>query len=181
METIINISVICFTLSVIIFVEKLMYMKAIGEQKIADYQKVLDKMDKNAKIEYNLDWKHDSKTEILQGRKQAKSFTLIFSGIFLVFVLLGLAVFTSVSLTSIGFICTSGIILICYGLIKIAESKKLAVVVLLFVFVVGTLMNVAFDKLMTASPYAYFYLCGLILVLGIFTFIPQVKKFASNH
>lgn len=175
METIINISVTCFTLLVIIFVEKLMYSKVISEQKIADYQKfiddyneVLDKMGANAKREFNLKRKHDSLTEIMQERKQAKSFTLIFSGIFLVFVLTGLAFFISVPLTSIGFICTSGIILICYGLIKIAESKKFAVAVLIFVFVLGTGMMILFDNLMKLSLYTYFYLCGIIVLIFIF-------------
>ena len=181
METIINTAVICFTLSVIIFVEKLMYRAPISKQKIADYQKVLDKMDKNAKEKYGLEWNHDSLTEILKERTQSKSFTLIFSGVFLVFVLLGLATFISIPFSSIGIICMSGIILMCYGLIKISESRKFAVIVLLFVFTVGTLMNLVFTKLMTASPYAYYYLCALILVIGIFTLVPQVKKFASNH
>ena len=112
--------------------------------------------------------KLDARTEILQGRKQAKSFALIFSGIFLVFVLIGLAMFISIPLSSIGIICASGIILICYGLIKIAESKKLAVIMLIFVFLIGTGMMIIFDHLMTLSPYTFFYLVGLIFVIGFF-------------
>ncbi|MBN2854420.1 hypothetical protein JXK06_02720 [Patescibacteria group bacterium] len=176
METAISIMVIGFVVLVIVYVEMLMHRKPITGKEISDYQKRLNEMDANAKTAYGLDWKHDALTELTGERKQAKCFTLIFSGIFLAFVLILLAFITTLSPSNIGIICGNGIALICYGLIKMSESKKLAIAVLSFVFILGTLMMFVFDKLMTMSPYAYFYLCGLILVIGIFSFVPKLKK-----
>jgi|GEM_PF-1709818 len=176
METIISIAVISFTILVILIVEKIMYRVLPTKQALINYQKVLDEMDTAANAKYGFSWKHEALIEIMKQRKQSKSFALIFSGVFLVFVLILLAFITTLSFANIGIICVSGIALICYGLIKIAESKKLAAGILSFVFITGTLMMLAFDKLMTMSPYMYFYLCGLILFLGIFGLIPKLNK-----
>jgi hypothetical protein len=176
METVISITVASFTLLVILIVEKIMYRVLPTKKDIVDYQRVLNEMDAKANAKHGFSWKHDAMVEIMKQRKQTKCFTLIFSGILLVIVLILLVCITTLSLINIGIICISGIVLICYGLIKIAESKKLALGVLSSVFIVGTLMMFIFDKLMAMSPYAYFYLCGLILLLGIFSLIPKFKK-----
>ena len=177
METAINFMVIGFTFLVIIYVEVFMNKKPLTEKEIADYQKILDETDARVKANYGLVWQHYAATELMEQRKQKKSYTLIFSGIILAssFILLA-CVTTFLSLINIGIVCMSGIILICYGLIKIAESKKLAIVVLSSIFIIGSLAMLALDKLMATSPYAYWYLCGLILVIGIFTLMPQTKK-----
>jgi hypothetical protein len=180
METTISFMVISFTILVIVYVEMVMSKRSLTAKEIADYQRMLDEMDSNAKIKYGLEFKHDAATELMEQKKQKKSFTLIFSGILLAFVFILLACMTTwLSLINTGIVCISAIILICYGLIKIAESKLLAVGVLSFVFVFGTLAMLAFDNLMAMSPYAYFYFCGLILVIGIFSLVPQAKKLCS--
>ena len=176
METIISATVISFVVLLLIYVEVLMHKKPITEKKIKDYQKKLDEMDSDVKINYGLDWKHDALTEIKKERKQTKCFTLIFSGFILFFVLILLTSITTLSLTNIGIICGSSIILICYGLIKMAEFKKTAIAILSFVVILGTLMMFVFDKLMEMSPYAYFYLCGLALAVSVLIFIPKKKN-----
>lgn len=181
MEGFISLLIAVFTIMIIVMVERFMYSLQPSKQKIIDYQKELDKMDANAKAEYGLDWKHNATTEIMKGRKQNKSFTLIFSGIFLAFVLIALTFFHHLSLTNIAIICISSIVLICYGLIKMAESKKLAIITLSFVFIVGTGCMYLFDMLMSASLYTYFYLCGLVALLGLLTLIPGAKKFVTKH
>jgi len=168
METLINILVLVFTASVAFIVEKIMYRHAPSQQKIADYQIELDKMDANAKIKWDLDWNHDSLTEIIKSREFIKSMVPIFSGVFLAFVFLLTIVTTRLSDANYFLMCVSALILICYGLIRMAESKKLAIGLLAFILVSGTLVDIAFDKLMVWNPYTYFYLCGLIAVIAIF-------------
>jgi len=176
MELIINSLVIIFTALVILIVEKFMYRVQPSQQRISDYQKKLDEMDANAKKEYNLDWKHDATDEIMKERKLTKCFTLIFSGAFLVFILMGL-IFLVPSFREVSIICISGIVLICYGFIKLAESKKAIVIVLAFVFIVG----IGLDYIIRLSPYSFFYLCGFIAIVGILTMIPGSKKFVMKH
>jgi hypothetical protein len=168
-ELIINLIVAGFTLLMIIYVEKVMNHFPLTQKEVDKYQTVLDKSKGDDLPKY------DAFTELTNQRKQAKGFTLIFSGFFLAFVLIGLAFVTTLSFTNIGVICLSAITLICYGIIKLAESKKLAIGMLAVVFVMGTLAMMAFDKLMTLSPYAYIYLCGLVLLLGILCLLPRRK------
>jgi uncharacterized membrane protein len=176
METTISIMVIGFVAAVIVYVEMFMHRKPLTEKEISDYQRTLDKINASAKTEYGLELKYEAKTQLLESRRQTKASVLIFSGlsIALFFVLL---IFIKVpSFTNIGIMCISAIMLICYGLIKMSESKKLAIGLLLFVFVFGTLAKFIFDSLMSSSPYMYFYLCGLIVILGIFSLVPKLKK-----
>jgi hypothetical protein len=168
--------VIGFVAAIIVYVEMFMHRKPLTEKEISDYQRTLDKINVSAKTEYGLELKYEAKTQLLESRRQTKASVLIFSGlsIALIFVLL---IFIKVpSFTNIGIMCISAIMLICYGLIKMSESKKLAIGLLLFVFVFGTLVKFAFDNLMSWSPYTYFYLCGLIVILGIFSLVPKFKK-----
>lgn len=176
METTISIMVIGFVAAVIVYVEMFMHRKPLTEKEISDYQRTLDKINASAKTEYGLELKYEAKTQLLESRRQTKASVLIFSGlsIALFFVLL---IFIKVpSFTNIGIMCISAIMLICYGLIKMSESKKLAIGLLLFVFVFGALAKFIFDSLMSSSPYMYFYLCGLIVILGIFSLVPKLKK-----
>ncbi|MFA5163454.1 MAG: hypothetical protein WC441_02895 [Patescibacteria group bacterium] len=176
METTISIMVIGFVAAVIVYVEMFMHRKPLTEKEISDYQRTLDKINASAKTNYGLELKYEAKAQLLESRRQTKASVLIFSGlsIALFFVLL---IFIKVpSFTNIGIMCISAIMLICYGLIKMSESKKLAIGLLLFVFVFGTLAKFILDSLMSSSPYMYFYLCGLIVILGIFSLVPKLKK-----
>jgi magnesium-transporting ATPase (P-type) len=176
-EATISVLIIGFTFLVIMYVEMFMYRKSLTKKEVADYQEVLNEMDTKAEANYGLKCKHDATTELMRQRKEKKSFTLIFSGIFLAFVFILLACMTTfLTLINIGIISISGIILICYGLIKIAESKGLAIVVLSIIFIIGTVVMLAFNELMASSPYAYWYFCLLVLVIGVFSLIAQNKK-----
>jgi len=177
METVISIMVIGLVILAIVYVEMFMHRKPLSEKEISDYQTTLDRIDRESQEKYGIEMKFDAKTQLLESRKQTKASVLIFAGMFVALVLV-LSIFIKVpSLTNIGIMCISAIMLICYGLIKMSESKKLAIGLLSFIFVFGTLAKFAFDKLMTLSPYAYFYLCGLIVVMGIFSWISQLKRF----
>ncbi|MFA6514510.1 MAG: hypothetical protein WCT50_04470 [Patescibacteria group bacterium] len=164
MELIINLVFAGFTLFVAIYVEKIMYHFPLTKKEVDEYQAMLDK----AGAKYSLPTKYDAFTELMTQRKQAKGFTLIFSGILAAIALIALAFVTNLSLLNIGIICASALILIIYGIIQMAESKKLAIVMLTFVLALGTMGRFALDELIALSPYAYFYLCGLVLLLGVF-------------
>lgn len=177
MEAIINGIIVGFTFLAIILVEMVMGKQPLTKKEVSDYQKILDEMDAKAQTDYNLVWKHDAAFELMNQRKQNKSFVLTFSGMFIALTFIILACLTTfLSLLNIGIACASGIILFCYGLIKMADSKKLAIGVLLFIFIIGTLSMFAFDRLMAMSPFAYAYFCGLILVLGVFSFINNARQ-----
>jgi hypothetical protein len=177
MEAFINLFVIVFTGMMILFVEKFLYTLPPSSQRLMDYQKELDKMDANLLKEYGIEDKHYAADEIMKERHLIKCFTLIFSGAFLAFVLIGL-IFLMPSFREISIICISAIVLICYGLIKVAESKKLAVAILLFVVVT----TIVIEMLMALLPvYAFFGMCVLVAFLSILTMIPGSKKFALKH
>ena len=176
METIINFSVFFYTIFMVVFIEKIMYCKPLSINRIIDYQRELDESDRRAREKYGLEWSHDAFTEIMNQRKLGKGFTAIFSGMALVFVLVILACMMTLPLSSIGVICVSALMLMIYGIIRLSEKKWLAVGLLAFIFIIGTIMNAGLTKLMTMSPYSYFYLCGLIILIGVAAFIPQNRK-----
>lgn len=167
METIIMALVIIFDVTIILLVEKFMHRHLPSQEEVDDQQKILDDIDVLAKSKYNLDWKHDALTEIMSQRKNSESFTLILSGMFLVLFLLVLVFFTSLSLLVIGVISTSSFILICYGLIKISDSKRAAVGLLGTVIILAFLSILVFYNYIRILPYGYFYLCGLLLLIGL--------------
>lgn len=165
-----------FTLLVIACVHFVMGRKPLTDKEISDYQILLDEADKNAKLNYGLEWNRDAKTELMIQRQQKKCFTLIFSGIFLAFVLIALAIVSTLTNFNISLIALSAILLICYGLIMISESKKFAVSVLSFIFIAGTIAMLIFDHLILISPYAFVYLCVLIVIAGIVSFAYKKRE-----
>jgi hypothetical protein len=124
MEVLINSSVFLCTLLIIILVEKVIYAKAISTQEIAERQKTLDEIERNVKIQYNLDWKRDAKTEIIRDRKKAKALALFFSAIGILFVAYPLAVFRLCPSSTVGCLCLSAVIVIVYAAVKMAKSEK---------------------------------------------------------
>ena len=176
METIINCAIIFYTIFMVVFIEKIMHRKLLTINRIFDYQKVLDDSDRKAFEKYGLTWKHDAFTEIMKQRKQTKGYVGIFSGMALMFVLLFLACVTDLTDSSIGIICISSLMLMCYGIIRLSEKKWVAVGLLAFIFVFGTVMNIGFTKLMAVSPYSFFFLCGLIVLIGLF----RHQKFSTK-
>ncbi len=167
METTISIMVIGFVVLTIVYVEMFMHRKPLTEKEISDYQKTLDKINASLKTNHGLELKYEAKAQLLEERRQTKASVLIFAGMFVASALV-LSIFIKVpSFTNIGIMCVSAIMLICYGIIKMSESKKLAIGLLLFIFIFGTLAKFAFDKLMVMSPSVYFYLCLLIVIVSI--------------
>lgn len=181
METAISIMIIGFVFLAIVYVEMFMHRNPLSETEISDYQTTLDKIDRESQAKYGVEMKFDAKTQLLESRNQTKASVLIFAGMFVALALVMSIFIKMPSLTNIGIMCISAIMLICYGLIKMSESKKLAIGLLSFIFVFGTLAKFAFDKLMAFSPYAYFYLCGLIVIMGIFSWVSQLKRFKSRQ
>jgi len=176
METIISGTVIGFVILVVVYVETLMHRKPFTKEEISEHQKRLDEMDASAKVNYGLEWKHDALTELEEGRKQMKCLALILSGVFLIFVLISLSLATTLSLSNIGIICMSVLTLICYGLVRASESKKLAIGILSFVFVFGAFIKFVFDSMLQTSPYIYFYLGGFILTVAVLSLILKPKN-----
>jgi hypothetical protein len=153
--------------AVIAYVELFMHRKPLTEKEISDYQKTLDKIHESVKADYGLELKYEAKTQLLESRRQTKASFLIFSGLSIALIFVALIFISVPSFTNIGIMCVSAIMLICYGLIKMSESKKLAIVLLSFIFVFGTLAKFAFDELVTMSPSVYFYLCVLIIITSV--------------
>lgn len=168
METAVSILVIVFAVGMVLYVEIFMYRKPLTEKEISDYQVTLNEISESLKSNHGVESSYDSRTELLDIRKQEKSSVLVLAGlgIGLWFVLL---VFTGApSLTDIGIMCVSSIALIIHAIIKMAESKKVAIGLLVFILTLGTLAKIAFDKAMEMSPYAYLYCCAIILLIGAF-------------
>ena len=186
MEAIINSSVIGFVVLIALIVEIFMYRTQPSQQRIADYQKDLDEKAANAKARHNIDLKHDALTEIMKERKLIKGFTLIFSGIFLALVWIALIFFVPSFREIIIPICAC-ILLMCYGLFRIAESKTTAIIVLSTGFILSAGCLYLFDKAMELSVYSFLYLCGFIVVvsgpLAIIQIIKQqrLKKFTLKN
>lgn len=176
MEAIVTFILIDITFLVIVY-SVLICGRSRNKNEIEDYQKILDESDADAHINYGLEWKHDAATELAKQRKQKKALVLIFSGILIAMVSIILACTTTfLSLLNVEIACISSIVLILFGIIIVSESKKLAIGILLLVIVMGTIIMFVFDKLMTMSPYAYFYFCGLILLIALATLIPRTNK-----
>ncbi|MFA6417155.1 MAG: hypothetical protein WCW61_03085 [Patescibacteria group bacterium] len=167
METTISAMVIGFVVLTIIYVEMFMHRKPLTEKEISDYQKTLDKINASLKTSHGLELKYEAKAQLLEERRQTKASVLIFAGMFIVLALVLSIFIKAPSFTNIGIMCVSAIMLICYGIIKMSESKKLAIALLSFIFIFGTLAKFAFDKLMAMSPSVYFYLCLLIVIVSI--------------
>lgn len=175
METIISIAVIIFVLLVLLYVEKLMYRKALSVGEINAYQKVLNKMGNNLKDRWDIEWKQDAHAELKKQRREKKAALLVFSGIFLAFVLILLKLELNISPNNIAVFAGSSLILICYGFIKMAESRKLAISILSLIFILFVLAMFIFEKLMAISPYSYFYLCGVVVIMGVISLINKRK------
>ena len=157
METTISYLVIVFVVGMVFYVEMFMYKQPLTEKEISDYQRELDKVrDALEGVNHRLKLSTDAKTELLDRRNMKKAFALIFSGIGITLVFVAVLIFSDVlSLTNIIIICISAIIMIFYGIIKMSESKTLAVGLLIFILIFGTLAKIAFDKIIEMSPYPY--------------------------
>ena len=168
MEAIVSILVIVFAVGMVLYVEIFMYRKPLTEKEISDYQVTLNKISESLKNDHGVESSYDSKTQLLDIRKQEKSSVLVLAGVAigLCFVVL---VFTGIlSLTNIGIMCVSAVVLIIHAIIKMAESKKVAISLVVFILALGTLAKFLFDKAMEMSPYAYLYCCAIILLIGAF-------------
>ncbi len=178
MEVVNSIIIIAFVFGVVFYVEIFMY-NPLSQKEISSYQRVLDRARANTQLMHGIEIKlDDAETQLRQGRKEAKAFTLIFSGMAIALAFILLLIFTDIlSFSNIAVMCISAIILISYGIIKISESKKLATLLLIIIFILGTLAYLAFGKLMEISPYAYYSLGVIIIFIEIFIlFGPTTKK-----
>lgn len=176
METIISVLVIAFAIGVALYVEMFMCKKILTGQEVLDYQRELDQINAKARENYGLELKLNAETRLLESRKEKKSFVLIFSGIAIAFVLILLLFSSILSFTNIAIMCISAIMLICYGMIKMAESRKLAIALLVLILIIGILTKIAFDKAIEISPWVYLYLCILVALIGVLSLFEQKNK-----
>lgn len=181
METLINITLISFTCLIILIVEKLIYKRPPSLKKISDYQQTLNQMDQQAKNNYGFKWQHDAFTEITQQRKEIKSWLLIGAGFFLTFCLIASIAFNKPSIENLIMICINALLLILYGIIKMAESKKLAIGLLTIILILSSISFFTFNLLATYSPYLLFYLYAAILIIGLLSLKPKKPLFKVSN
>ncbi len=175
MEIIVNTLLIAITILIVVIVEFFMY-KPTTVKKIISLQEELDETASNIKKHYGLDIRYDSFSQIIKQRNQKKSFILIFSGVLLAFVLLAFIFIYETSFLTIIIIAVSSLFLIFYGLIKMAESKKIAIGLIAIIIVMVILANNLFDRLMNLSPNSYYYILVFIIVLMVSLFVFLRKR-----
>lgn len=172
-----SVLVIAFAIGVVLYVEMFMCKKILTGQEVLDYQRKLDQINAKARENYGLELKLDAETRLLESRKEKKSFVLIFSGIAIAFVLVVSLFIGVLSFVNMVIMCITSMMLICYGVIKMAESRKLAIALLVFILSIGILTKIAFDKAIEISPWVYLYLCILVALIGILSLFEQKNKY----
>lgn len=153
MEALAIILIITFTFSVIFFVELVIERKPLIETEASN------------------------SVELAERRKKKKYFTSIFAGIFLAMVfssIMYLTDFFSIIGILVNFISTT--MLTCHGLIKIVGSKMTSAVILSFVFIIELALIVAFNLLILIPIFVYIYFCGLVMIVGFFSFVYKKIK-----
>jgi hypothetical protein len=140
METIVTIAVILFVLSLIFYVEKIMYRKGPTEKEIIDYQKLL-----NASAGY-INSKPYTRMKVLaeihKKRKEIKYFSIFISGI-----LLQVLLFCKISISNMVLVAICGLFLICYGIIQWSEQKKYTLFMIFTIISIGLITFYIFDKI----------------------------------
>lgn len=179
METIINVVVITFVVAVVYYVEVFIYKEPLTKKEILAFKQAADQIKNEIKdVKYRARLGLDAETQLIRSRRETKGVYFIFSGMSMALLFVILLFFTEfLSFTNMEIMGISAIALICYGLIKMAESKKLAIGILISIFIFGTLVRIVFDKTMdmSMSPSVYLYLCAVIVLIGIFSLFSQTK------
>ena len=128
-------------LSVILSVEFLMYRRPLTEEQIAQYQQVLDEKTDRWREEFDLDVRLDARVELLQAKRQKKARVIFAAAMLIVLVFMLLIFLDRVTIDLSIAMCSAGIVLLSYGMIKIAESKKTAIAVLVVIILLSLLIS----------------------------------------
>jgi len=127
-------------LSVILSVEFLMYRRPLTEEQIAQYQQVLDEKTDRWREEFDLDVRLDARVELLQAKRQKKARVIFAAAMLIISVFMLLIFLDRVTIDLSIAMCSAGILLLSYGMIKIAESKKTAIAVLVGIILLSLLI-----------------------------------------
>lgn len=128
-------------LSVILLVEFLMYRRPLTEEQITQYQQVLDEKADRWREVFDTDFKRDARAELLQIRRQKKAGVIFAAAILILSVFMLLIFLDRVTIDLSIAMCSAGILLLSYGMIKIAESKKTAIAVLVVIILLSLLIS----------------------------------------
>ena len=128
-------------LFVILSVEFLMYRRPLTEEQIAQYQQVLDEKTDRWREEFDLDVRLDARVELLQAKRQKKARVIFAAAILILSVFMLLIFLDRVTIDLSIAMCSAGIVLLSYGMIKIAESKKTAIAVLVVIILLSLLIS----------------------------------------
>lgn len=128
-------------LSVILSVEFLMYRRPLTEEQIAQYQQVLDEKTDRWREEFDLDFQWDARAELLQIQQTKKARVIFAAAMLIVLVFMLLIFLDRVTIDLSIAMCSAGILLLSYGMIKIAESKKTAIAVLVVIILLSLLIS----------------------------------------
>ncbi len=128
-------------LSVILSVEFLMYRRPLTEEQIAQYQQVLDEKTDRWREEFDLDVRLDARVELLQAKRQKKARVIFAAAMLIISVFMLLIFLDRVTIDLSIAMCSAGILLLSYGMIKIAESKKTAIAVLVVIILLSLLIS----------------------------------------
>jgi len=131
-------------LSVILLVEFLMYRRPFTEEQITQYQQVLDEKANRLREEFDLDFQWDARAELLQIQQTKKARVIFAAAMLIVLVFMLLIFLDRVTIDLSIAMSAAGILLVAYGVIKIAESKRIAIAVLLGIFLLSMLISLYF-------------------------------------
>lgn len=128
-------------LFVILSVEFLMYRRPVTKEQIAQYQQVLDEKANRLREEFDLDFQWDARAELLQIQQTKKARVIFAAAMLIVLVFMLLIFLDRVTIDLSIAMCSAGIVLLSYGMIKIAESKKTAIAVLVVIILLSLLIS----------------------------------------
>jgi len=128
-------------LFVILSVEFLMYRRPVTKEQIAQYQQFLDERSKHWQEEFDFDVRLDARVELLQAKRQKKVRVIFAAAMLIVLVFMLLIFLDRVTIDLSIAMCSAGILLLSYGMIKIAESKKTAIAVLVVIILLSLLIS----------------------------------------
>ncbi|MBK5215564.1 MAG: hypothetical protein JJE53_02015 [Candidatus Pacebacteria bacterium] len=169
----ISLVIVCVTFLVILFVEKLLFLKLPSLKVLQDYQQRLDNLYKINNRLYKDPSKHDALVETLKERKNIKSLLLILLSFLFQMLLFIPELYEKLSEINIILICVAIVVLMTLGLIKFIKNSKKIVLASILVLALGLLLNYNIQKIWVMSLFTFLFISGFI---SIFTILIFLKK-----
>lgn len=161
MESIVSSSVVFFAIVTFFIIEKLMYRNPLSQERIKEYQETLNELSIIAKEQYKVDLKQDAFTELMKEREVIKSLLFIFSGFLSGAVLIVLVMFYCPSYSDINLIAFMAAMLISYGFVRSAKSKRNALAILIILMLFVTFFSLILGRWVECN---YYWLVATIVV-----------------